>query len=229
MPTDPDTAKSSAAFFDVDGTLCDTTIVHYYVYLRERRMAAVCRPFWRAGYMMKCLYFLWLDRGGKNRGRFNDYFYRGYRGMDAVYARGAAGECFEKMIKPWLRPAAIECIEGHRKAGRKIVLVTGSIDFLMKPLTEHLRADGLIAASLEEKDGAFTGLLIGSAVSGEEKARRLREYAERERIDLASSLAYGDSTADAEMLGAAGKGCVVNAGDEMARMADEKRWERLVW
>ena len=38
----------TAAFFDVDGTLARTTIVHYYVYFRRRQMSAWIGPLWRA-------------------------------------------------------------------------------------------------------------------------------------------------------------------------------------
>ena len=40
-------ARSAAAFFDVDGTLVRTTIVHYYIFFRRRALPPVLRPLWQ--------------------------------------------------------------------------------------------------------------------------------------------------------------------------------------
>ena len=47
---------TAAAFFDVDGTLVETTIVHYYVYFRRRRMSPIWSRIWYAGFLCKCCY-----------------------------------------------------------------------------------------------------------------------------------------------------------------------------
>ncbi len=221
--------SKTAAFFDVDGTLLASTVVHYYAYLRERRMARLLRPLWRGAYLLRCLYFLWLDRGGRRRTAFNEYFYRIYRGMEADYARGAARPCFEDFIKPRLFPGAIECVKDHQARGHAVVLVTGSIDFIMQPLAEHLEVTHLEAPGLAEQDGRFTGRLTGPPIGDLEKAKRVQAYAEKTGIDLSASFAYGDSLGDLPMLDAVGHPRVVNPKKRLARIARERGWETRHW
>ena len=75
-----DVTPQVAAFFDVDGTLVNSTIVHYYVRFRLQLLHPLIRPFWLAGFLLKIPYYLLLDR--VSRTKFNQVFYRNYRGME---------------------------------------------------------------------------------------------------------------------------------------------------
>ncbi len=228
MTTNGATAPTtSAAFFDVDGTLVKSTIVHYYVFFRRRRLGAILGRLWYAAFLVKCLYFLVIDK--INRSRFNVIFYRGYRGMPAAEIKAAAGDCFAKMLEPKLFTQASDCIAAHRHAGRKIVLVTGSIDFIMQPLAAALGVDDVIAPALVESGDYFTGALDGPPVGQEEKARRMRAYAAEHGVDLASSYAYGDSMADVQMLEAVGHGQAVNPSKALAMLAVSRGWPVHRW
>jgi len=218
---------SSAAFFDVDGTLIRSTIVHYYVYFRRRRLGPVAGRVWYSMYLIKCLYYLVLDTF--SRTRCNIVFYRSYRGRCVDDIRGMADDCYRDVMKPRQFVQAEGCIAAHRHAGRRIVLVTGSVDFLMKPLADALGVDHVIAPSLVEKDGVFTGRLDGPPVGGAEKARRIRAYARDQGIDLASSFAYGDSTADMPMLETVGHPQVVNPQRALALRAVSRGWPVHRW
>ena len=219
--------RGEAAFFDVDGTIARTTIVHYYVYFRRRRMAAMWRSLWQAVYMIKCGYYLVLDR--IDRGRLNIIFYRSYAGLPVEEIKALVADCHEDVIRPRYFPEALDCIAEHRDAGRKIVLVTGSVDFTMGPLAEELCADELIAPSLVESQGRFTGSLTGPPVGTEEKARRIRSYAEDHAIDLSASHAYGDSIADLAMLETVGHPHAVNPDKALARIARQRGWPIHRW
>ena len=54
--------KRAAAFFDVDGTLIDTTIVHYYKYFMSQRLSMLGSVAWYPQFFARCLYYLLLDR-----------------------------------------------------------------------------------------------------------------------------------------------------------------------
>ena len=57
----------------------------------------------------------------------------------------------------------------HRDRGDTPVLVTGSIDFIMAPLASELGIQEVIAPSLLEKDGAFSGKLDGPPIGGKRR------------------------------------------------------------
>ena len=218
---------TSAAFFDVDGTLINSTIVHHYVYCRRRRMGRLLRRVWFAFFLLKCIYFLIVDK--ISRSRLNVVFYRSYRGLPAAEIKAMVDDCYREMMEPRLFVEAKGCIAAHRHAGRKIVLVTGSIDFIMQPVVEAIGVDHLIAPSLVESGGRFTGALDGPPVGEQEKARRMKEFAQANEIDLADSFAYGDSLADVPMLETVGHPQTVNPSKGLAALAVARGWPVHRW
>jgi HAD superfamily hydrolase (TIGR01490 family) len=216
-----------AAFFDVDGTLVGRHIVHHYMHIRQRMLPRIARPLWTGAFLCRAPYYLVLDK--LSRTRLNEVFYRNYAGLSASAVRGCVESCFECVIRPHLFRAAIDCVAAHRAAGRRVVFVTGSIDFIMEPLARFLQADDVIAPRLIERKGRFTGELEGPPVGHLEKARRIKVYAESAGLDLSASYAYGDSIADVPMLEAVGCPCVVNPDKPLAQTARSKGWPVQRW
>jgi fatty acyl-CoA reductase len=217
----------AAAFFDFDGTLVDSTIAHYYRYFMRRRLSAAVWPLWYAWFLLKCVTYLVLDK--IDRERLNIVFYRNYRGLEAARIKAMAEDCFRDEIVPRLFREVRDCIESHRSAGRTIVLVTGSIDFIVGPVATDFGVDHVIAPTLVEASGRFTGELMGPPIGGAEKARQMRAFAEERGIDLAASYGYGDSTADLPMLEAVGFPQAVNADRGLAGVAASRGWAVHTW
>lgn len=233
--------SASAAFFDVDGTVVSTHIVHQYVGVRRflaERYGGVARrlahPFWLAGFWLRCVRYLYLDR--VSRTRMNIAFYRNYTGLDVEQVREVAGNCFERVLKPNLFVDALRCVREHLSVGRRVVLVTGSVDFLIEPLARHFGsslADAgsveLLARTLEVSNGRFTGALDGPPIGEEEKAAQVCRYADRAGIDLGQCYAYGDSVADVPMLELVGMPVAVNADKGLTEIARQRRWRCESW
>ncbi len=230
----------AAAFFDVDGTIVSTHIVHQYVHVRKvlaRRhggfLARILYPVWLAGFYAKCLQYLYLDR--VSRTRMNIAFYRNYGGLSCDHIRAAAQDCFEQVLKPHVFTPAESCIHEHLRSGRRVILVTGSIDLMIDPLARYFAGadrDGrvdLVARALVERGGRFTGALDGLPIGEREKANAVKRYAQRHGIELSASYAYGDSIADLPMLEIVGFPNVVNADRELARHALARDWPAHVW
>ena len=219
--------KKTAAFFDVDGTIVSTTIVHYYVQFRSHLLPTFLRPFWLAWFALKVVYYFFLDK--VSRTRFNLVFYRNYRGLNAASVKQLAGEQFETYVRPKLFPAAVDCIREHQNRGDLIVLVTGSLDFIIQPLANHLEADTALTVELEEAHGKFTGELTTLPLSEEEKVHAIQTVVERYNVDLDASYAYGDSRADLPMLECVGNPIVVNPSKGLRQVAIESGWEISEW
>ncbi len=220
-------ANRAAAFFDVDGTLVRTTIVHYYMYFRRKRMSRIAGILWHAAFLLKCAYYLLLDK--VDRSRLNVIFYRSYAGLWAREIKSDVQDCYREVIEPRCFGQAVACIDAHRAAGLQVVLVTGSIDFIVEPLARRLRVTDVVAPSLVESDGRFTGELNGPPIGDEEKARRIRGFAKARDIDLSLSHAYGDSIADLPMLEQVGHPRVVNPDRALAAVPERKGWPTRQW
>ena len=219
--------KKTAAFFDVDGTIVSTTIVHYYVQFRSRLLPTFLRPFWIAWFALKVVYYFFLDK--VSRTRFNQVFYRNYRGLKAEDVKQLAGEQFETYGRSKLFLAALDCIREHQNRGDLIVLVTGSLDFIVQPLADYLQADAALTVQLEEAHGKFTGELTTLPLSEAEKVRAIQTFVEQHNVDLAASYAYGDSRADLPMLQCVGNPIVVNPSKGLRQVAIESGWEISEW
>ena len=219
--------KKTAAFFDVDGTIVSTTIVHYYVQFRSCLLPAFFRPFWLAWFALKVVYYFFLDK--VSRTRFNRVFYRNYRGLNAENVKQLAGEQFETYVHSKLFPAALDHIREHQDRGDLVVLVTGSLDFIIQPLADYLQADAALTVQLAEADGKFTGELTTPPLSEAEKVRAIQTFVEQHNVDLAASYAYGDSRADLPMLECVGHPIAVNPSKGLRQVAIESGWEISEW
>jgi HAD superfamily hydrolase (TIGR01490 family) len=217
----------AAAFFDVDGTIVRATIVHYYVWLRSLLLPPLLRSLWLTGFALKIVYYFFLDK--VSRTKFNRIFYCNYRGLEAKTVKRLAQETFSTYVRSRLFPAALNRIREHRAQGNLVVLVTGSLDFIIQPLGDHLQVDDALTVQLDEVNGKFTGELTTPPLGEDEKARAIRAFAAKHRIDLVSSYAYGDSRADVPMLRCVGNPIVINPGKALRRIAIASGWKIQEW
>ena len=225
MP-DPN-AKKTVAFFDVDGTLLKSTIVHYYIWMRSAKAPLLLRLIWLVGFLPKIAYYLILDR--VSRTRFNLVFYRNYRGMDAAETKALSTEMFETYLRPKIFPEVVSQIQEHKQQGMAIVLVTGSLDFIVQPIADYLAVDTVLAPELREQNGQFTGELTTVPFIGVQKAEVIQVFAEQHEISLKDSYAYGDSQSDLPMLECVGNPVVVNPGKVLRQKALASGWEMHEW
>ena len=217
----------TVAFFDVDGTLLKSTIVHYYIWMRFKETPFLLKHLWLIGFLPKIVYYLVLDR--VSRPRFNQVFYRNYRGMSATEIKRLSTDMFETYLRPKIFPAAISQIQEHKEQGTPVVFVTGSLDFIVQPIADYLAIDSVLAPQLHEQNGQFTGELTSVPLIGEEKAKAVQAYAEQHGISLEESYAYGDSQSDLPMLECVGNPVVVNPGKTLREKALASGWEMHEW
>jgi HAD superfamily hydrolase (TIGR01490 family) len=131
-------------------------------------------------------------------------------------------------VLPRVYPGMLELAHQHQDAGRRAYIVTAASQELAQILAEVLALDGGIGSQFSEvRDGVYTGRPTGLFVYGADKARAIEQLAARERIDLAESYAYSDSSSDLPMLRAVGHPVVVNPDRELLRVAREHGWQVL--
>jgi HAD superfamily hydrolase (TIGR01490 family) len=220
-------AASVAAFFDVDGTLTQTTILHPLVWCQRAHLTRLRFALWFAGLALAVPRLVLIDR--RSRGRLNILFFRRYAGLPADELRDWHRRTFADNLRRRIYPAAAASIEDHRCQGHRIVLVTGGLDFVMRPLGEHLGAAEVMATHLAERDGQFTGEIVGPPIAEAHKGDLVRAYADKHAIDLAQSFAYTDSIGDMSMLECVGRPVAVNADRRLRRLAAMRGWSIENW
>jgi HAD superfamily hydrolase (TIGR01490 family) len=136
--------------------------------------------------------------------------------------------CREELC-PVVAADGLRRMEEHRQAGHVIILVTGSLDFLIEPIASALQVDRCIAATLEASQGLFTGHLSSPLPYGEGKRQLIQQLVSEFDLDLRTCFAYGDSPGDREILECVGNPMVVNPIRGMARIAKQKGWPIQQW
>lgn len=216
-----------ASFFDVDGTLVRTNLLHPTVfYLANqtnplRSLAALARAASRGPRMALAE---WVDRR-----RFNELLFTAYEGMSRDRLLWLADEVFDRVLRGAIFPGARDFVQRCRTEGHDVVLVSGTLDFLMERLAKHLGATAVIGNRLEFQDGYATGRLQRPIVAGPEKARLVRAWAREHGHELDGCFAYSDSYSDVPMLSVVGHPCAVNPDLRLSKLARTYAWPVVRW
>jgi HAD superfamily hydrolase (TIGR01490 family) len=214
------------AVFDVDGTLVETNVVQYLLWMRLKGKPVTDWPGYVAGLAAKAPRWLYLER--RSRAEFLRAFYREYEGLDPEEMRRLGREALHAVTLRRLYPEGVRRLREHKRAGHRVLLLTGALDVVVEPLAELLEVE-LDCAHLLQRDGRLTGDLEAPPPAGEARATLLQEYAAREGLDPGQSFAYADQISDLPMLEAVGTPVVVNPDARLSQVADQRGWRVERW
>src|SRR5215831_3717279 len=216
---------AKAAFYDLDGTLlsCNLVTMHAYYARNDRSLLKSVYQFTKVLISVPVLFGLDLY----SRSLFNVFSFRAYRGMHRDRLVGLSDDLFEVTLKPSIFAEAKRLVDTTRNLGYRNVLVTGTLDFQVRPIALHFEFDEIICNRLEFKNHVATGRVLPPLLAEKQKERSIREYAVQEGIDLAESCAFSDSSADVPMLSAVGYPVATNPTRRLRRIAIEKHWPIL--
>ena len=143
------------------------------------------------------------------------------------------------MAVPRFLPEGVDQVAWHAQQGHAVVMVSGTLAPLAQEmalaLVVRLAVRGIAASvavcatRLEEKDGLWTGRIVGDAMFGEAKGRAVRRMAVEKGFKLPECYAYGDSAGDRWMLETVGRPMAVNPSWHLETLARRKRWPVLTW
>ncbi|MGK3988284.1 HAD-IB family hydrolase [Sorangium sp. So ce136] len=214
-----------ASYFDVDGTLVTTNLVHPTVFYMLNQPTPM-HSFAKLGRaLVKAPWMVMAEL--QDRRLFNELLFSSFDGVSEDRLVALAEEAFAKVLKPAIYGKARDLVKCSLDKGHDVVLISGALDFLMQLLAEHLGATGIIANRLEVKDGFATGKLLRPVVAGPEKARLIREHAHTHGHNLDECFAYSDSYSDVPMLSVVGYPAAVNPDRKLKLLAQAYHWPIL--
>ncbi len=216
---------TAAAFYDMDGTLVRTNLVHSYMFVARHEPTLLQSAVKTAVGVAKLPAFFAAEQ--VSRQAFNEMLFAGYKGEFEDRLLEFAEEHFKHVLKPNIFPGTYELVENGRKKGLRQVIVSGSLNFMVRPLAKHLGIDDIITNQLEFRKRVATGKLLRPVVAGANKARFIQEYAKEHSLDLLESYAFSDSYSDYAMLAVVGRPGVINPDRKLRRAAQELRWPIL--
>ncbi len=212
-----------AAFFDLDKTI-----------ISRSSSLALSRPLYRAGMVSRSqllrgayaqLVYLLVGADEDKMERLKEGMLSLTKGWSQGQVETLVREVIFDVIDPYVYQEALDLMALHRSEGRRIYVVSSSPEEVVRPLSQHFGASGVIATRAEiDDDGRYTGELAFYAY-GDQKAEAIEGLAERLGIDLAGSYAYSDSITDLPMLSVVGHPVAVNPDRDLRREAEERGWQ----
>ena len=139
--------------------------------------------------------------------------------------KGVSVESMDAVYRERLRlnPGAAELVRACKKAGLKILLVSGGFTFFANRVKGLLDIDYTRANVLEIEGDLLTGKLVdqpwGDICDGEEKRRMLLQTCGRLGINPLQAIAMGDGANDLPMMGAAGLSVAYHAKPKVREQA----------
>ena len=122
-----------------------------------------------------------------------------------------------------LNPGAQALVDACKKAGLKVLLVSGGFSFFADRVRESMGIDFARSNILEIQSGALTGKLVdqawGDICDGAEKRRTLLEVASLLGIAPAQCIAMGDGANDLPMMSVAGLSVAYHAKPKVREQA----------
>jgi HAD superfamily hydrolase (TIGR01490 family) len=205
----------SCAVFDLDGTIIDNSSERVFLkYLLER------------GELPLRNLSQWLLDFIRTRDLRQAKANKVYlKGLDYQHICDLAQICFTERLVERISPKVFDLIESHRAQGRAIVILSGSLELLVRFFYEHLKADLMVGYALEVVGGAITGRGVGLNPYGENKAQLVQGLAETHNFDLSESYAYGNHHSDAHKLKRVGHPVAVNPDRKLREIAIANDWQ----
>jgi len=217
------TSQRIGAFFDFDETLLDTESSRLGIkYLWERRLVS-------RGFIVKAFVAGFLFRhhliSDEQTAKILLRLYRNRR-LDEFKEGSAA--FYREILQPRLAPNILAKVNRHREQGHSMVLISGSIRYMLEPVVQDLGFEHLLCTDLEEgPNGLLTGRPKGPLCLDTTKRHLATELARINGIDLDLSYAYGNHQSDLPLLELVGFPQVVEPTGQLKKIAVKRNWPIL--
>jgi HAD superfamily hydrolase (TIGR01490 family) len=206
------------AFFDMDYTVLDTSSgLEYVKHLRaQRRIGArllLHISWWSVMYKVAAV--------DMNRAVPKLLSYVGE--VSASKLMADSYEWVDQKLKNHIAPRAVERIQAHRQQDHRVVLISASTQFAVRPVAEQLDID-FICSQLVIVDDRMTGDLVDPPCYGEGKITWAQRYADEHDAALSEAYFYTDSYSDQPLLELVGHPIAVNPDTRLKRLAQQRGW-----
>jgi HAD superfamily hydrolase (TIGR01490 family) len=137
------------------------------------------------------------------------------------FARQYFGPNVDKMVPVKMK----NVIKAHREKGDLLIIISGTMAFILDVFADTLGFDDRKGTDLEIKDGRLTGRINGIHPYGKGKVTALEEFRKKYDLDLQHSTIYANHYPDRHVMEKVGHPVAVNPSFRLERHAIKKGWE----
>ena len=219
----PTSASSRAAFFDLDRTLIPGSSLFLMARAAYEQDLFRVRDIMRFGWGQMIFRLRGENRGGMDLSRESTLEFVTGKSQAELIEMG--DQIAEERILPRVYADIVRVIEGHHERGDATFLVTASPIELASRIAQSLDMTGAIATVSEvDRNGYYTGRLVGPVMHGPEKAVAVKAKAAELGVELLNCHAYSDSRNDLPLLESVGHPHAVNPELNLRRIALQRGW-----
>ncbi len=213
-----------AAIFDVDRTLLDGVASNIFTGLLWKQGLLPLRNKARivttvAGYRTGIL----------KEERLVELAVTSYAGLKKSMLEITAKTCTENLLKPRLYQEALDAIDACKKRNEIVILASGSSDFIVGALADHVGADRFAATSAAVNGNVSTRKINRPLCYKEGKLTLIQEILKDLEIDLEKCRLYSDNLVDMPVFRKVAHRHVVNPDSTLKDVAKRHGWEILQW
>jgi HAD superfamily hydrolase (TIGR01490 family) len=143
-------------------------------------------------------------------------------------AEAARQQFMAEVIAPAIRPAALELVQQHQRAGDTVVIVTATNEFVTGPIARAFGVEELIAIRLQHAPGAWlSGEIEGTPSFREGKIARVEQWLAARQLgwgDVRHSVFYSDSINDLPLLERVDQAVATNPDEALRALAQARGW-----
>jgi HAD superfamily hydrolase (TIGR01490 family) len=215
---------TTAAFFDLDGTLLTVNSANLWI-RRERRLGRM-----RAWHAAQALWMLARYRVGMlDMESMLRWGLARLRGATEDSVRRETQEWWREDVRQFVAPGARAVLDRHRRAGDLLVLLTSSSIYASEMARDEFGLDATLCQGYEVIDGRFTGNPSRPICYGPGKVEVALAWAQTRGVDLSRSSFYSDSSTDVPMLERVAYPFVVHPDPRLRLIARARGWPTLDW
>jgi len=139
-----------------------------------------------------------------------------------------AESTFDKKIENDIFPVALGVIRKLIAEGKHVVLATSSLDFVIRPLANHLGITDVVATELEsDENGICTGEVKGSPAFGTGKVAKTGEFLARLGLTFQDAAFFSDSINDLPLLDKVAFPVPTNPDKRLLKASKERGWDTV--
>lgn len=134
---------------------------------------------------------------------------------------------FNAEIRESIYKEAHELILDHGLKNHRLIVISNSPPFFVRPLANALGIHEIITSQVETQGGILTGKLIKPLCYGKGKKEYALRWAQEQDIDLSRSYFYTDSFYDIDLLHEVGFPVATNPDRRLRKAALDNNWKIL--
>lgn len=163
----------------------------------------------------------------KNPKKIMEYSSSFLKGKNVEEIEKLTGNFFNEVLKNFIFHEIIDIIDKHRIENRELLIVSNTLDIIVKSVSHFLNIENYIGTRAEIINNKFTGNISGDIVYGKNKLKFIENFLREKGLGIEDSWAYTDHISDLPMLMLVKNPFTVNPDKKLYIEAKKRNWKIL--